>query len=185
MSSRASTAQGALGVDEADFHQDLECTLTALPDPQGKLSAEGLAKAQISDSSVAPKFPPPVMFVSILLIHEKLKHDFSVHSMPFREANPWVAPYTKIGDDQRPFYPRHPPVSILGTAILPLEVILRLAKKPARRLSLLVAETEGRPQPLTVGPDGTLSLMQRLRVFPHEVRLGFSPLRETRKSFRS
>lgn len=108
----------------------------------------------------------PLVFLSVLHIHEQLKHDLRRSINPFRFADSWIAPQNSITNDATPVSLKRPCISVLGTAVLPLARFLSASKKIVQRLDV-VKEVDD-PVCVMAGSDGKLKLVERLKLFQHQ-----------------
>ena len=162
---RPSSDKNALGQDEAHVQQELEMPVSAsLSSFLKEETTKAAARAAIEfDGGL------PLAFLSVLHIHERLKHDLRSSINPFRVSDGWTAPQNTIRNAATPVVLKRPCITVMGTAVLPLVHLLAASKKTVQRLDWVNREHRD-PMCVTVGADGRLKLMERLKLFHHDVR---------------
>lgn len=154
--------RNALGQDDAEVQQELEMPMSsALSLYLNEGTAAAAAEAATDFDGGAP-----LAFLSVLHIHEQLKHDLRRSINPFRSADSCTAPQNTITNDATPVSLKRPCISVLGTAVLPLAHLLSASKKSVQRLDV-VKEVDD-PVCVMAGSDGKLKLIERLKLFQHQ-----------------
>ncbi|XP_026194169.1 uncharacterized protein LOC113147532 [Cyclospora cayetanensis] len=170
VSTRPCRKQNALGQDDAEVQQDLEIAVSSsLSNSLKTEKAETGASSSVVAASAEFDGGTPIAFLSVLHIHQRLAHDLSIETHPFRGADPWTSPHNVMSNKATPYVPKKPCISILGTAILPLAHLLATSRKSVQRVDCMRKEREGLLS-VTVGMDGKIKLMTQLKLFKHEVR---------------
>ncbi|OEH75678.1 filamin abp280 repeat-containing protein [Cyclospora cayetanensis] len=144
VSTRPCRKQNALGQDDAEVQQDLEIAVSSsLSNSLKTEKAETGASSSVVAASAEFDGGTPIAFLSVLHIHQRLAHDLSIETHPFRGADPWTSPHNVMSNKATPYVPKKPCISILGTAILPLAHLLATSRKSVQRVDCMRKEREG------------------------------------------
>ncbi|KFH11848.1 Filamin/ABP280 repeat-containing protein, partial [Toxoplasma gondii VAND] len=192
VNTRPSARPGAICLDEAEVQQELNIPISILESPwqQRMLALElgsnfslGVPEATPASSTgmsgkqavkavmkrVSQAFTLwPFLLVSVIQIHPKLSHSLTIGNSPFRPAPVGTQPQNAIGPPQRVRYPTKSPVTVVGTAILPLKQIHEGSGVLVDRHQLLFMDIDKAP-PVAVHSDGSLTYLQACRLFRHDV----------------
>ncbi|CBZ53752.1 conserved hypothetical protein [Neospora caninum Liverpool] len=191
VNTRASLKPGSICLDEADVQQELTVPISLIDSPwQPKLALEhgGAFAPTTHGETASTDFPRtgkqavkglmqhfshvfnvwPFLLVSVVQIHPKLSHSLTPENSPFRAAPFGTQPQNTIGPPHRVRYPTKSPVTVVGTAILPLKRIYEGSGVRVDRHQLLFMDIDKAP-PVAVHSDGTLTHLQPCRLFRHEV----------------
>ncbi|KEP66901.1 UNVERIFIED_CONTAM: Filamin/ABP280 repeat-containing protein [Hammondia hammondi] len=191
VNTRPSARPGAISLDEAEVQQELTVPISVVENswqqrmlalelgsnfplqaPEATPASTGTSgkqsmKAMMKRLSQAFNLWP-FLLVSVIQIHPKLSHSLALGNSPFRLAPVGTQPQNAIGPPQRVRYPTKSPVTVVGTAILPLKEIHEGSGVLVDRHQLLFMDIDKAP-PVAVHSDGSLTYLQACRLFRHDV----------------
>ncbi|PFH37318.1 hypothetical protein BESB_037760 [Besnoitia besnoiti] len=188
---RPSVKSGALGLDDADVQQVLTVALSAeeslwhqrmLALEKGEAvpalrSAPHRNRFNLRETCGSPTFErklgvalelSPFVLLSVVHIHQQLAHGATPTWSPDRPAEPGISTDNEVGGGRTVVYPATPPVTVVGTAVLPLAKLNREKGEQVDRHRILLMDINDAP-PVAVHADGRLTYLQACRIFRHDV----------------